>query len=37
MMLPLKTDCSGWSNWLAMYDSTPRCSTVSSCSQAISS
>jgi len=37
MMLPLKIDCSGWSNWLVIYDCTPRWPTVSSCSHAISS
>jgi len=37
MMLPLKIDLSGWSNWLVMNDWTPRSSVVSSCSHAISS
>ena len=37
MMLPLNTLVSGSSNWVAMYDSTPRWAVVSSCSQAISS
>ena len=37
MMLPLKTDCSGWSNWLAMTVCTPRLSEVSSCDHVISS
>ena len=37
MMLPLKIDCSGRSNWLVMKDCTPRSSVVSSCSHATSS
>src|SRR5207245_9227470 len=36
MMLSLKIDLSGWSNWLVMNDWTPRWSVVSSCSQATS-
>ena len=37
MMLPLKFDWRGRSNWLVMNDSTPRWPTVSSCSHATSS
>ena len=37
MILPLKIDCSGWSNSLVMYDWTPRCPVVSSCFHVISS
>src|SRR5260370_21641767 len=36
MMLPLKIDCSGWSNRLVIYDWTPPWPTVSPPAHAIS-